>query len=130
MWVGGTPAGGAANVCAYASLPRKYSPLRKLNASPSGTASPARSRSASGKVPRPPNSSSARRPPQLAGESMKICVMTRHGRAKLSPNCFGNGDGDERLAFGAYDDVFRSALWVNGMTRGGDGTAEFVRRKH
>jgi len=64
-------AGGAANLSAYASFPRKYSALIKLNSSPSRTPS-ARNRTAISVWHSSLSSRCARAPAAFAGESMKI----------------------------------------------------------
>src|SRR5688572_7406003 len=67
----GTFCGGCANARAYASLPRKYKPLRKLNASPTEMP-PLRSATASGNAALSLKRICARRPKVLAGDNRNI----------------------------------------------------------
>jgi hypothetical protein len=76
----------AANFRAYASFPRKYNPLRKLNTSPSVTSS-FRSRLASPNSVAGFNRIPARLPAVLAGERTNTLSV---------PHCFGLEDIDTR----------------------------------
>jgi hypothetical protein len=71
-YAGRDPGGGWAKCREYASFPRKYSPLRKLNISPIGAARDSLSRQASSKRARSLKSNAARFPPQNAGDRRKI----------------------------------------------------------
>ena len=69
---GDSGSGGCLNAVEYASLPRKYKPLRKLNTSPSGAPCLVRSRAAKSNVARSDITMRARLPPQLAGDKRKM----------------------------------------------------------
>jgi hypothetical protein len=83
----GTPAGGEANAHAYASLPRKYNPLMKLNNSPNGSPS-LRNRRASMNRAFSLMIILARTPPAFAGERRKIRWATRGCEAGLACRSF------------------------------------------
>jgi len=59
------------NAVAYASLPRKYNPLKKLNTSPNDAPVSARSRSAKSNVAAGFFNNCARAPSQRAGDKRK-----------------------------------------------------------
>src|SRR3954471_3648598 len=69
---GRSGSGGRANSSAYASLPRKYSPLTKANTSPSATPRFSRNRTARSNCARSDITILARGPEQLAGERRKM----------------------------------------------------------
>src|SRR4051812_28011972 len=95
--VAAPPAGARPNRSAYVSLPRKYRPLRKENASPSVNA-PDRSRTARATSDPSRKRIFARRPPQKAGDSRKMrCApmdpnITRASRSrKYAREIVGDG---------------------------------------
>jgi hypothetical protein len=74
-----TPGGGLAKRAAYASLPRKYSPLTKLNTSPSATWDDL-SLWLSSDLEVPRSNDFPRTPDRFAGESRKmVCRPSAHG---------------------------------------------------
>src|SRR3954469_7436790 len=69
---GRSGSGGRANSSAYASLPRKYSPLTKANTSPSATPRFCRNRTARSNCARSDITICARGPEQFAGDKRKM----------------------------------------------------------
>ena len=82
------------NARAYASFPRKYRPLRKLNASPSSTPGGSRNAFASGNSAFGLRISFARSPSQRAGERRK----TRAGMVSTSCKTWARAARAQRLA--------------------------------